>query len=311
MSVLIVDSPASAGHNVPPDNPEHPGRYAAVREALKTLTGPQWIASRSATRAELERFHTADHVERVLVACASAQAGEWQGLDWDTHVQQSSAAAGLHAAGGALEAVDQVMAGPVRRAFCLARPPGHHAEPNRVMGFCLFNSVAIAAEHALQAHGLARAAIIDIDVHHGNGSQCLAENNENVFFASLHQAPLYPGTGREGETGLNGNVLNLTFADNASAAHWRQRFEAEVMPALARFAPDIVLVSAGFDAHEADPLGGLNLTETDYRWVAGQIRTCADKFAESRLVSVLEGGYDCPALGRAAAAFVSGLSGAP
>ena len=114
MSVLIVDSPASAGHNVPPDNPEHPGRYAAVREALKTLTGPQWIESRSATRAELERFHTADHVERVLVACASAQAGEWQGLDWDTHVQQSSAAAGLHAAGGALEAVDQVMAGPVR-----------------------------------------------------------------------------------------------------------------------------------------------------------------------------------------------------
>lgn len=308
MSVLIVDSPASAGHNVPPDNPEHPGRYAAVRGALQALSDPQWVESRPATRDELERFHTPGHVERVLSACAAAEEDGWQGLDWDTHVQRSSAAAGLHAAGGALEAVDRVMTGPLRQAFCLARPPGHHAEPDRAMGFCLFNSVAIAALHALEAHGLGRAAIIDIDVHHGNGSQCLAEKDTRIFFTSLHQAPLYPGTGREGETGLNGNVLNLTFADSSSPALWRQRFEAEVLPALAKFSPEIILVSAGFDAHEADPLGGLNLTDADYRWVAGKIRACADEFAESRLVSVLEGGYDCPALGRAAAAFVSGMS---
>ncbi|WP_412546406.1 histone deacetylase family protein [Maricaulis sp. MIT060901] len=311
MSVLIVDSPASAGHAVPPDNPEHPGRYAAVRRALQQLSGGEWIESRSATRDELERFHTPGHVERVLSACAAAEEGGWHGLDWDTHVQQSSAAAGLHAAGAALEAVDRVMAGGPRQAFCLARPPGHHAEPDRVMGFCLFNSVAIAALHALEAYGLGRVAIIDIDVHHGNGSQCLAERDERVFFSSLHQAPLYPGTGREGETGLNGNVLNLTFADNSSSALWRQRFEAEVLPVLARFRPEVILVSAGFDAHEADPLGGLNLTDADYGWVAGKIRASADEFAHSRLVSVLEGGYDCPALGRAAAAFVSGLSSAP
>ena len=311
MSVLIVDSPASAGHPVPPDYPEHPGRYAAVRQALEPLAGCEWVESRPAERHELERFHTAGHVERVLSTCAAAQEGRWEALDPDTHVQQSSAQAGLHAAGAALKAVDCVVTAEPRQAFSLARPPGHHAEPNRAMGFCLFNSVAVAALHALEAHGLARAAIVDIDVHHGNGSQCLAEVDERVLFTSLHQAPLYPGTGRESETGLNGNVLNLTFADNSSSALWRRRFEAEVVPALASFRPEIILVSAGFDAHEADPLGGLNLSDADYRWVAGQIRVCADEFAHSRLVSVLEGGYDCPALGRAAAAFVGGLASAP
>ena len=311
MSVLIIDSPASLGHRATPGNPEHAGRYQAVKATLEALDFCEWQDSRPATREELLRFHTAHHVDRVLSASASAAEGDWHALDMDTHVEPSSAAAGLNAAGAACLAVDRVMEGEPRQAFCLARPPGHHAEPDRAMGFCLFNSVAIAALHAVEVHGISRAAIIDIDVHHGNGSQCLAERDERVFFTSLHQAPLYPGTGREGETGLNGNVLNLTFPDNASAAAWRQRFEAEVLPALARFKPGIILVSAGFDAHAADPLGGLNLTEADYRWVAGQIRTCAEEFADSRLVSVLEGGYDCPALGRAAAAFVTGLSGAP
>jgi acetoin utilization deacetylase AcuC-like enzyme len=175
------------------------------------------------------------------------------------------------------------------------------------MGFCLLNSIAIAALHALEVHGLTRVAIIDIDVHHGNGSQCLAELDARVMFASLHQSPLYPGTGSAGETGLNGNVVNVPVMAGTAGAEWRESFVRDLRPALAGFRPEFIFVSAGFDAHERDPAGGLALLEADFAWAASELAALAAEFASSRLVSVLEGGYDCPALGRSAAAFVQAL----
>lgn len=307
MTALIIDSPASAGHPVPPGHPEHPGRYDAARAALEGVEEAIWLDSRAAVRGELERFHTPAHVERVLGTVAAVQEGEWAALDADTQVTQSSAAAGLHAAGGVVEAVDRIMTGEAAHAFCLARPPGHHAEPDRAMGFCLFNSIAVGACHALDVHGLERVAIVDIDVHHGNGTQCLAEKDARVFFASLHQAPLYPGTGTRKETGINGNVLNIPMPAATPAAVWRQHFEAEVLPALRQFKPQMIFVSAGFDGHADDPLGGFLLQDGDYAWIAQELAGVAQETAESRLVSVMEGGYDCPALGRAAAAFTAAL----
>ncbi|WP_300556314.1 histone deacetylase family protein [Maricaulis sp.] len=307
MTALIIDSAASAGHPVPPGHPEHQGRYDAARAALEGVANARWLNSRAAVRSELERFHTAAHIERVLGLTATVSEGDWAALDADTQVTQSSAAAGLHAAGGVVEAVDRVMRGEGLHAFCLARPPGHHAEPDRAMGFCLFNSIAVGACHALEAHGLDRVAIVDVDVHHGNGSQCLAEVDERVFFASLHQAPLYPGTGTRKETGRNGNVLNIPLPANTPAAVWRQHFEGEVLPALKQFQPQMLFVSAGFDAYADDPLGGFLLQDVDYAWIAQELAGVAEETADSRLVSVMEGGYDCPALGRAAAAFTAAL----
>jgi acetoin utilization deacetylase AcuC-like enzyme len=308
MKTTIHDSPSSRLHAVPPGHPEHAGRYEAAREALLGLPGCDWVEAPAGGMPDVARFHTAEHVDRVLSACAAARPGDWVGLDPDTLVCDRSAAAALGAVGGAVAAVDRVVADAGGAAFVLARPPGHHAEPDRAMGFCLFNTIAIAALHALDVHDLATVAIVDIDVHHGNGTQCLAERDDRVFFASLHQAPLYPGTGGEGETGLNGNVLNCPMPGGVTGAQWRARFETQVIPALQRVRPELVLVSAGFDAHADDPVGGWGLHSDDYAWAARQLAGIAREFSQSRLVSVLEGGYDCPALGRSAAAFVGALS---
>jgi len=309
MKTTIFDSPASRLHAVPAGHPEHAGRYEATRTALMALPGCDWVEnSGPAGMPDLARFHTAAHVDRVLSASAEAEAGEWVALDPDTLVCDRSAAAALNAAGAAVAAIDRVMAEEGGAGFVLARPPGHHAEPDRAMGFCLFNTIAIAATHALEVHDLKSVAIIDIDVHHGNGTQCLAERDPHVFFASLHQAPLYPGTGAESETGLGGNVLNMPMPADTTGAQWRARFETQLIPALQRVRPELVLVSAGFDAHADDPVGGWGLRSNDYAWAARQLAGIARDFAQSRLVSVLEGGYDCPALGRSAAAFVGALS---
>ncbi|RKQ95161.1 histone deacetylase family protein [Maricaulis maris] len=308
MKTTIFDSPASRLHAVPPGHPEHVGRYEAVRSALLALPGCDWVEAGAAGMPDLARFHSAAHVDRVLSACAQAPDGEWVALDPDTLVCDRSAAAALGAVGAAVAAVDTVVADDGGAGFVLARPPGHHAEPDRPMGFCLFNTIAIAAMHALEVHDLASVAIIDIDVHHGNGTQCLAERDGRVFFASLHQAPLYPGTGGEGETGLGGNVLNCPMPEGVTGSQWRARFETQVIPALKRARPDMILVSAGFDAHADDPVGGWGLRSNDYAWVARQLAGIARDFSRSRLVSVLEGGYDCPALGRSAAAFAGALS---
>ena len=307
MRTLVIDNPASRMHRVPPGHPEHEGRYVAVRDALMTLTQPVWHEASPAGTLAVERFHTAEYVERVRAACLTAGPAEWVSLDLDTKVCRESLDAALATAGASISAVDRIMAGEADAAFCLARPPGHHAEPDRAMGFCLLNSIAIAALHALEVHGLSRVAIIDIDVHHGNGSQCLAELDPRVMFASLHQSPLYPGTGSAGETGLNGNVVNVPVMAGMAGAEWREAFLRDLRPALADFRPEFIFVSAGFDAHARDPAGGLALLEADFAWAASELAALAAEFASSRLVSVLEGGYDCPALGRSAAAFVQAL----
>jgi acetoin utilization deacetylase AcuC-like enzyme len=310
MRTIIIDSPASLTHAVPAENPEHAGRYQAVRAALLGVPGLAWTESGLATDQQIARFHSQAHLDRLAEAAATASDEEPVALDWDTHVHAHTDRAARHAAGAAVQAVDSIMADRQDAAFILARPPGHHAEPGRAMGFCFYNSIAIAALHALEQYGLDRVAIIDIDVHHGNGTQCLAENDARVFFSSLHQSPLYPGTGHAHETGLNGNVVNVPIEDGVAGLAWRSIFETEVSPALKSFQPEFVFVSAGFDAHAADPLGGLGLLEEDYAWAAKQLAEIAAKTASSRLVSVLEGGYDCPALGRSAAAFVGALSDA-
>ncbi|WP_417493776.1 histone deacetylase family protein [Maricaulis sp.] len=307
MRTLVIDNPASRMHRVPPGHPEHEGRYVAVRDALAALTDPVWHEARPASTAAVERFHTGDYIESIRAACLTAEPAQWVSLDLDTKVCRESWDAALATAGGAIDAVDRIMAGEADAAFCLARPPGHHAEPDRAMGFCLFNAIAISALHALEVHGLTRVAIVDIDVHHGNGSQCLAELDGRVMFASLHQSPLYPGTGSVGETGLNGNVVNVPLMAGTAGADWREAFRQQVRPALEAFHPQLIFVSAGFDAHERDPAGGLALMEDDFAWAAGELASLAAEFASSRLVSVLEGGYDCPALGRSAAAFVQAL----
>lgn len=307
MKTTIVDSPASLEHRLPDGHPEHVGRYTAVREALEGVPVSHWVTAEQAPVEALARFHTVDHVDRVLSACAEAGEENWVALDADTLVRGPSARAALSGVGGALMAVDGAVEDGEGAWFVLARPPGHHAEPDQAMGFCLFNQIAIAAKHALDVHGLPSVAIVDIDVHHGNGTQCLAETDERVHFISLHQAPLYPGTGSAGETGLNGNVVNIPLPEGTDSESWRRAFEAEVIPALRRAEPALVLVSAGFDAHADDPLAGFRLTDEDYAWAATQLAGIAREFAFSRLVSVLEGGYDCPALARSACAFVQAL----
>ena len=307
MKTTVFDSPASLLHRVPEDNPEVPARYEAVREALQKIPDVDWRDAPQAPVEALARFHTVEHVDRVFTACAEAGPDGWVNLDYDTPVCDRSATAALAAAGGALAGVDRVVADGQGAVFSLARPPGHHAEPAKAMGFCLFNSVAVAARHALDVHALPKVAIVDIDVHHGNGSQTMAEQDERVFFASLHQAPLYPGTGNADETGIDGNVLNVPLPAGTGGEAWRAAFSQQVVPALRKAQPSLILVSAGFDAHADDPLGGFGLVEADYAWAAEELAGIAAEFAFSRLVSVLEGGYDCPALGRSAAAFVDAL----
>ncbi len=233
----------------------------------------------------------------------------YAGIDADTILSPGSGEAALRAAGAAVAAVDAVVAGEARNAFCAVRPPGHHAEPGRAMGFCLFNNVAIGAARARAVHGLDRVAVIDFDVHHGNGTQASFERDPSLFYASTHQSPLYPGTGARSERGV-GNIVNVPLPPMAGSAEFRRGVEASILPALDAFAPDLVMVSAGFDAHRRDPLAQLMLVEEDYAWVTQRLLECAARHARGRLVSTLEGGYDLGALGASAAAHVRALMAA-
>lgn len=303
--MLLFTHAAMLGHDPVPGHPEQPGRLQAVLDAL----APRGYARRDAPlaeRAALTRVHPPAYVDALARAFGEAAHARVQ-LDPDTYIAPGSEAAAYRAAGACVAAVDAVLGGEDEMAFCAVRPPGHHAEPISAMGFCVLNNVAIAAMHALEVHGLARVAVIDFDVHHGNGTQTMAEKEPRLFFASTHQAPLYPGTGDAGETGIGGNVVNAPLPAGAGSAAWRAAMEGVVLPALDRFAPELILVSAGFDAHRADPLAQLALEDEDFAWAGERLRAAALRHCQGKLVSTLEGGYDLPALARSALAYLGGL----
>jgi acetoin utilization deacetylase AcuC-like enzyme len=307
MTTLLMTHPDCIAHEPGTGHPEAPGRLSAILDIFKA---PEFAAvlRREAPlgrEADIARVHDPAFVRAVL---AAVPAVGHAALDADTILSPGSGAAALRAVGAVTAAVDAVVAGDADNAFCAVRPPGHHAEPAQAMGFCLFNSIAIAARHAQAVHGLKRVAIVDFDVHHGNGTQAVVESDPGLFFASSHQYPLYPGTGAAGETGL-GNVVNAPLSAGSDGGVFRRAFETRILPALDAFAPDLLLVSAGFDAHRADPLAGLELEEADFAWVTARLMEAARRHCGGKLVSVLEGGYDLRALAGSAAAHLSALTG--
>ncbi|MGE0184764.1 MAG: histone deacetylase family protein [Hyphomonadaceae bacterium] len=303
--MLLFTHPAMLRHEPPPGHAEHPARLQAVLDALEGMDLDRRAAP-LADVAALTRVHPPDYVAALEPAFAEAAQTRVR-LDPDTFLSAGSREAAYRAAGACVAAVDAVMAGESEMAFCAVRPPGHHAEPTAAMGFCIFNNVAVAALHALEAHGLARVAVVDFDVHHGNGTQSVAEKDARLFFASTHQSPLYPGTGFADETGVAGNVVNAPLPAYAGSAAWRAAMETRVLPALDAFAPELILVSAGFDAHKADPLAQMELETEDFAWAGRELRKRALQHCKGRLVSTLEGGYDLPALAGSAAAYLAAL----
>jgi acetoin utilization deacetylase AcuC-like enzyme len=306
MTTFYYADPAFLEHNTGPHHPECAARLKAI---TATLAGAEFdaLVRRQAPRAsdcKLWLMHPKPFVDRVL------SAEPVQGLvhlDPDTVMSPGSGEAALRAVGAVCAAVDAIIAGEAMNAFCAVRPPGHHAEASQAMGFCLFNSVAVAAEHARASHGLSRVAVVDFDVHHGNGTQALFWEREGLFYGSTHQYPYYPGTGASDERGAFDNVANAPLAPGSGSAEFRDAMQSRILPALDKFKPELVLVSAGFDAHWRDPLAQLNLDEDDYTWVTAELMALADLHAEGRLVSALEGGYDMQGLAASVAAHVAQL----
>ena len=305
--VAMFTHPAALGHDTGPYHPECPDRLRAVLQALEH---PDFVPllreeAPEATPDMLRLAHPAAYVDAIL-AIRPAE-GESVHIDGDTLMSHGSPEAILRGVGGCVAAVDAVMEGWARAAFVAMRPPGHHAERNRAMGFCLFNGAAIAALHARQRWGLRRVAVVDFDVHHGNGTQDIFESDPDLFYASSHQFPCYPGTGSLDERGVAGNIVNMPLRPGADGPAFCQTWEAVGLPALDSFAPELLIVSAGFDAHRADPLANLRLDTEDFGWITDQLLAVADRHCGGRLVSVLEGGYDLTALAASAALHVRRL----
>ncbi len=301
MTTLLFTHPDCRAHLTPPGHPEQVARLAAVEEALAAaeFSSLRRAEAPLADIAEITRCHPPEYVEAIRGALPRQGIAS---LDADTHVSPGSFDAARRAVGGAIAATGAVLEGRAGNAFVACRPPGHHAETARPMGFCLFGTVAIAAKHALQRHGLSRVAVIDFDVHHGNGTQDLLWNEGRAFFASSHQMLLFPGSGATDETGACGNVLNVPLAPETAGAEMRRAYEGEILPAVEDFAPGLILVSAGFDAHRADPLAQLHWSTDDFIWLTERICDVADRVCAGRIVSTLEGGYDLDALGESVAA---------
>lgn len=295
---LMISHPDCLAHVNPPRHPEQVARLENVLRMLDDLPLSRADAP-LASDADLLRVHDRAYIDHIRQS--APETGSVR-LDPDTHMSPGSLTAALRAAGAALRAVDAVMAGEAANAFCATRPPGHHAERGRSMGFCLFGNVALAAKHALDHHGLARVAIVDFDVHHGNGTQDLVEGDSRILFVSSHQVPLWPDTGLENHD----NTINVPLAPGSGGAQARAAL-APALAAIAEHDPQMILVSAGFDAHADDPIGGLTWTESDYVQLTDALCDLADAHCGGKLVSVLEGGYDIDALGRAARAHVETL----
>jgi acetoin utilization deacetylase AcuC-like enzyme len=291
---MILSHDACLRHDPGPGHPECRERLEAVLQALSASVFadiPRGAAPQASIE-QLQRTHAAALIERVH---QHAPRTGYVRVDADTVLSPGSLEAALRAAGAACAAVDAVCTDVAQRVFCAVRPPGHHATPDTAMGFCVFNNVAVAAHHAIAVHGLTRVAIVDFDVHHGNGTQDIFERDARVFYASTHQAPLYPGTGRAEEHGV-GNVVNVPLAPGAGSTAFRAAYQDVVLPALDAFAPQLLLISSGFDAHRLDPLANVNLGADDYAWVTRALIDIARRHGCGRIVSSLEGGYSLTAL---------------
>jgi acetoin utilization deacetylase AcuC-like enzyme len=306
MHTLLLSHPACLDHLTPMGHPERPDRLHAIEHVLEAEKF-HLLAREKAPLAPAEVIalcHPMDYVEALRDA--SPEEGLVR-LDSDTTISPGSYEAALHAVGGAMRGVDEVMSGKATNAFVAVRPPGHHAETAQPMGFCLFNNAAIAARYAQKKHGAERAALVDFDVHHGNGSQDIFWSDKSVMYCSTHEMPLYPGTGAIGERGMFNNIVNAPLSAGDGGDAFREAFEVAILPRLREFKPDILVISAGFDAHTRDPLANLNLVEADYAWVTRKLMEIADESAGGRIVSMLEGGYDLQGLSRSVAAHVAAL----
>ncbi len=309
MTTALFTHLACLDHVTPDGHPESPERLRAVLQALKDPAFDA-LARGECPRAEADALalvHPRHFVRHVL---DNVPAKGLKSIDGDTTLSPGSGEAALRASGGVIAAVDAVMTGEAKTAFAAVRPPGHHAEPGAAMGFCVFNNVAVAAHHARARHNLRRIAVVDFDVHHGNGTQAAFERDADLFFASTHQWPLYPGTGLPQERGVAGNIVNVPLPPRTGSDGFREAFELGILGALDSFGPELILISAGFDAHAADPLADLRLTEADFAWATMRVCDLAAEHCGGRVVSTLEGGYDLDALAASAAAHVKALMAA-
>lgn len=306
MPTLLVSHASAAGHLVPEGHPERPDRIRVVRDALQAerFSG---LLREEAPEGSLDLARLAHDDAYVDRMAALDPEGGFIGIDADTFVSPGTRAACLHALGGAVRAVDAVFAGAARNAFLAMRPPGHHAEKHRAMGFCFYNSAAVAARHALRHHKAGRVAIMDFDVHHGNGTEDIFWDDAAVLYASTHEMPLYPGTGAPTDRGAHDNIVNVGLRPGSDGAVFREAMTQSILPRIAAFRPDLVVVSAGFDAHHRDPLASLRFVAEDFAWATRELCALADRHAGGRLVSVLEGGYDLVGLAESTGAHVAAL----
>lgn len=306
MSCAIYSHKMCLSHQTGPAHPESPARLHAILSLLREAPFNEFpfVEAPEASEEWLRLVHDESYIEVIK---ESIPATGLTALEEDTMASPDSWKAALRAAGAACLAVDDVLAGKYRRAFCAARPPGHHAEADRACGFCVLNNAAIAARYAQSQKGIRRVAIVDFDVHHGNGTQALALKADDILYISSHQHPLYPGSGRR-EDNMEGCLLNLPMPEGSGSHEFRALYESEGFPALRRFNPELIILSAGFDAHFEDPLAGINLTEDDFAWITERIAEIADERCQGRIVSVLEGGYDIDALRSSVAAHLLALT---
>jgi len=306
MTTLLITHPACLKHLTPLGHPERPDRLRAIERALEDERF-QHLLRVEAPFANFDAIALC-HPMRYITALRDESPKEGLvRLDADTSMSPGSFEAALRAAGGGIHAVDEVMSGRASNAFVAVRPPGHHTETARPMGFCLFNNAAIAARHAQQRHGAERVALVDFDVHHGNGSQDIFWSDKSVMYCSTHQMPLYPGTGAANERGEHNTIVNAPLSPGDGGAQFRTAMETVILPRLRDFRPDLIVISAGFDAHQRDPLANLNLLEADFQWATLKLMEVANETARGRVVSLLEGGYDLEGLAKSVAAHVGAL----
>ena len=305
MSTAFFSHQIFEAHDTGPGHPERAERLGAIKKVISSSSYDTLIR-RDAPRSTLEQIamvHDLNYVEKLMDLVPEHG---WSQIDPDTFMCPETGEATLRAVGAVIEAVDGVISGTFDNAFCAVRPPGHHAEPNHGMGFCFFNNAAIAARHVQQAHGLERVAIVDFDVHHGNGTQAAFRGDKNVFFASSHQYPFYPGTGAIDEVGV-GNIVNVPLESGSGSKDFRNGWSTKIFPALEAFQPEFLIISAGFDAHARDPLASINLEAEDFAWITRKLLEISGNKLNGRIISCLEGGYDLVGLGESVDAHVSEL----